>query len=71
MRGFCSCIQALKHQWGLGHDVFLKGASFTSESLFAQTQRADIYGPARGNTGRMSTADAPFAFLPSSDQKSP
>ena len=30
-----------------------------------------MYGPARENTGRMSAADTPFAFLPSSDQNSP
>ena len=65
-----TCIRALKHRWGLEHVVFLKGASFTSETLFAQTQRANMYGPTRGNTGRMSTA-TPFAFLTSSDQNSP
>ena len=60
----------IKHQSEFEHVVFLKGASFTSETLFAQTQRANMYGPTRGNTGRMSTA-TPFAFLTSSDQNSP
>ena len=67
MRDFCSRFQALKHR---EHDVFLKGASFTSETLFAQTQRANMYGPTRGNTGRIS-AGTPFAFLTSGDQNSP
>ena len=60
----------IKHQTEFEHVVFLKGASFTSETLFAQTQRANMYGPTRGNTGRMSTA-TPFAFLTSSEQNSP
>ena len=65
-----TCIRALKHRWGLEHVVFLKGTSFTSETLFAQTQRANMYGPTRGNTGRIS-AGTPFAFLTSGDQNSP
>ena len=60
----------IKHQSEFEHVVFLKGASFTSETLFAQTQRANMYGPTRGNIGRMPTA-TPFAFLTSSDQNSP